>query len=274
MHNIYCMSLHFKRLGVLLLSLFWLVSFFNITNADVITYSNWGWGSIASNWNLTINPNSCVLFTNSSCASRAKFLDTNNNEITATKTTYALICNTYNTDITYENWHTTSCSTYYYSWLLTNIQDLKTCPTCPSQYTSQECQLEYNLIPVSSVDSNYCTTNWLCPSSWSGDCWSWSTNWSALFINDIQHLWKPVISIDIPEEINWDYTSTDSEFNLEVIGYNVDYDYINGIVNTQNYTPTREDLTAVISSMGPFVSLLVWALFIILVFYFIKKIFK
>ena len=145
------------------------------------------------------------------------------------------------------------------------------CPTCPDQYSSLECQSEYSLIPISSVDSNYCTTNWLCPSSWGGDCWTWSINWSSLFINDIQHLWKPIITIDIPEEINWDYTSTDTEFSVEVIGYNVDYEKMNQVLSIQKYIPSSEDFTQVVWILAPYMKILVFVLFVYIVIRRLKK---
>lgn len=159
-----------------------------------------------------------------------------------------------------EFWFTTTLNLNNISWFnlwysiytLDNLNTLFNVSECPDQYSSLECQTEYNLIPVSSVDSNYCENNNLCSSSWSWDCWTWSTNWSALFINDIQHLGKPVISIDIPEEINRDYTSTDSEFNVEIIGYNVDYEKMNQTLSIQKYNPTSEDFTQVVWILAPY----------------------
>lgn len=109
---------------------------------------------------------------------------------------------------------------------------------------------------------------------WSIDCWSWDLQWSALYINNIQHLWKPNIFITIPEEINWDYTSEWDDFDLIVSGYNVDAEYIEWVINKQNYIPTTEDLTEVFSNLGSFGGLLVVCLFVILVFYMFKKIFS
>lgn len=198
-----------------------------------------------------------------------------------------------NTTFTLQNWYSASWNNWIMVWLLiystseiTNslsfdysctfqsdwIFGEKVCPTCPDQYSSLECQSEYSLIPISSVDSNYCTTNWFCFSSW--DCWTWSINWSSLFINDIQHLWKPIISIDIPEEINWDYTSTDTEFNVEVIGYNVDYEKMNQTLSIQKYNPTSEDFTQVVWILAPYMKIFLFILFIFIVIKRLKKPFK
>lgn len=165
---------------------------------------------------------------------------------------------------------------WYSVWspFINRIAVNKTCPTCPSQYTSLECQSEYSLIPISSVDSNYCENNNLCSSSWWGECesWTWDSNWSALYINDIQHLWKPIISIDIPEEIDRDYLSTDSQFNVDIIGYNVDYEKINTLVDLQSYKPSSDDFTKLISDNLPLIlKYLVIVLFLFFVYKGIKK---
>lgn len=147
------------------------------------------------------------------------------------------------------------------------------CDVCQSQYTSLECQQEYNLIPLLSVDENYCVDNWLCPVN---DCpvWTWYWNWSALYINNIQHLSAPIINVDIPEEFDWDYSNDSGEFNLDIKGYNVDTDYIAWIITTQNSKPTNEDLNNIITNVIPlFVPWLVIILFIYFVFRFLKKIF-
>lgn len=141
--------------------------------------------------------------------------------------------------------------------------------------SSLDCQIEYNLIPISSVDQNYCVSNWLCPSSncsWNVN--TWDIQWSALYINQIQHVSAPVINIDIPEEISRDYESDDEEFNLTIWGYNVDTEYIEWVINLQNSKPNQVDLNYIIQVIIPlFVPWLVVILFIYFVFRFIKKIF-
>lgn len=247
-------------------------------NAEVITFSNWGWGSIASNSTFTINPNSCILFTNPSCASKSKFFDTNNNEITATKSTYALICNTYNTNITYQNTYTSSCSTYYFSWLLTQIQDLKTCPTCPDQYTSLQCQTEYNLIPIEDVTKNYCEVNFDlidpldCPSSpsWSGD-----VSRSALYIDNVQYSGAPNIYININDLLEYSMTYVSGSAVIDVNGYSYDTWYMADILTIQEYHPTSEDFTTSFVSFLTFaLPYVVVILFVVFVRKLIRKIFK
>ena len=140
--------------------------------------------------------------------------------------------------------------------------------------TSLECQTQYSLIPISSVDSSYCQSNNLCPSC--PVCPEVSSWFSNVYINDIFHPSAFNIIINIPEEIDWDYAYTGSwtNLNIDVVWYNVDYTYINDIVDTQNYKPSWEDLTNIVSSVLPlFVPGLVIILLIYFIFRFIKKIF-
>lgn len=137
-------------------------------------------------------------------------------------------------------------------------------------FTILDCELAYSLVPTSEIDNNYCVYNWLCSLSW--DSYTW--NWSALYINEIQHLSDSNININIPEEIDWDYEYTESWMNINISWYNVDYDKITNIINTQNYKPTTEDFNYIISSVIPlFVPWLVIILFLYWIFKFIKKIF-
>lgn len=122
---------------------------------------------------------------------------------------------------------------------------------------------------------NQCTQDLInCSNStntWSCETWN---NWSALYINDIQHLWKPNIFITIPEEIDWDYTSEWDDFDLDIVGYNVDTEYIDWIIRTQNYKPTTEDFTKLVWLLAPYTKILVFLLFVFLIWAWIKKPFK
>lgn len=143
--------------------------------------------------------------------------------------------------------------------------------TCPSQYTSLECQSEYSLIPVSSVDSSYCENNNLCSSLWGGCSWSWDVSRSALYVNNIQHLWKPIINITIPEEIDRDYINTWDSFDLDVVWYNVDYEAMSETLSVQKYRPTSEDFTKVVSILAPYMKILLFLLFAYIVIKRLKK---
>ena len=144
------------------------------------------------------------------------------------------------------------------------------------EMSSLDCQTQYNLIPISSVDQNYCTTNNLCPSSSCPVCPVGSWWVSSLYINDILHVGAPFIYMTIPQEIGWDYEYTQWWTNMliDVEWYNVDYDKIEDIVNTQSYTPDEYDLNSIITNVIPlFVPGLVIILFIYFIFRLIKKIF-
>ena len=141
-------------------------------------------------------------------------------------------------------------------------------------YTSLQCQTEYNLIPISSVDQNYCTTNNLCPSN--GWVCSSLTGVSTLYINDILHVWSPFIYMNIPEEIGWDYAYTQWGTNMfiDIEWYNVDYDKMHEILEVQNYKPTSEDFSQVVSNLTPYVKILVFVLFVFIIWKWIKGGFK
>lgn len=119
------------------------------------------------------------------------------------------------------------------------------------------------------VSINNDLTWWIC--TWD-IIWEW--DWSALFINWIQHVWAPLINITIPEEYNRNYTWTEEVFDLSVDWYNVDYEYIDNIINTQNSKPNSNDLTIIISQLIPlFVPWLCIILLLYFIYIFIKKIF-
>lgn len=143
-------------------------------------------------------------------------------------------------------------------------------------YTSLECQTEYSLIPVSSVDQNYCTTNNLCPSCPScpdTPVWSWGI--SNVYINNILHVGAPNIIMNIPEEIDWDYEYTQwwNNMNIDVVWYNQDTEYIEWLIDVQNYKPTSDDFSNTFWLFSSYWWLLIATLFVILIFYFIKKLF-
>lgn len=177
---------------------------------------------------------------------------------------------------------TTRLSWYFEAFFLPDfLQKSVPCEDWMIWSSQAQCESDYNLIPVSSVNSSYCQNNNLCPlipdiDCWTGDwIWSGDWNWSALWINNIQHLWAANLFINIPEEIWRDYAYTNNwnNMNIDVEWYNVDYEYIEWVINKQSYIPTSEDLSNVFSNLGLFWSLLVVCLFVILVFYMFKKIF-
>ncbi len=147
----------------------------------------------------------------------------------------------------------------------------------PSQYTSLECQTVYNLIPIESVDQSYCESNNLCsscPVCPSVPIWTWG--YSQLYINNILHIWASNIIMNIPEEIDWDYayTAWGQNMNIDVVGYNVDYEKIDEVVQLQNYKPTSEDFQKIIWLLAPYTKIIVFFVFLFIVWAWIKKPFK
>ena len=99
-------------------------------------------------------------------------------------------------------------------------------------------------------------------------------NWSAIFLNDLQFPWKPLINISIPDYIMWDYTWTDDAFELYV-GSGYDVEYIESIIGINSYRPTSEDFTDVfVSGLTLIMPYIVIVLFIVFVRKLIKRIFK
>ena len=144
-------------------------------------------------------------------------------------------------------------------------------------YTSMQCQTEYNLIPISSVDSNYCTTNNLCPTCQICPVCPVGSWWvSSVYINDILHVGSPFIYMNIPEEIDWGYAYTQwwTNMNIDVVWYNQDNEKIEWIITIQNYKPDRYDFTNLVSNVIPlFVPWLCIILLLYFIFRFIKKVF-
>lgn len=156
-------------------------------------------------------------------------------------------------------------------------------PACPdSLYVSYGWNIEtYNLSWSSNtlyLDSNLLFSTWfddwyqfyvsapVCEATWD--------NWSALYINEIQHESAPLISITIPEEFDWDYSWTEEEFDLDIKWFNVDTEYIDWIITTQKTLPNNTDFNNTISWLIPiFIPWLVIIIFLLFIFRFIKKIF-
>lgn len=155
---------------------------------------------------------------------------------------------------------------YFQSWYILPSQ-CPTCPSCPNQYTSLECQTEYNLIPIENVTKNYCEINFdlIDPSTCPITEWSWAVNWSSLFINGTQYAWNNSINMFIPNYLWRNITFNDEETNVEIEWYNVDEEYLNNIIDNEKLQPTNKD----------FENMLVWIvnfapyIFICLIIYFL-----
>lgn len=162
------------------------------------------------------------------------------------------------------NW-TSTCTTHY---IAMDTKDLR------PEYTSLQCQTEYNLIPISSVDQNYCTSNNLCPSCPS--CPAGSGWVSTLYINNILHVWAPNMYMTIPEEIwrDYEYTQWGTNMLIDVEGYNVDYEKMQSVIDQQNYKPTQEDFQNLILILWPYSQIILFFVFLFLIWAWIKKPFK
>ena len=257
----------FRLLSTLFIWLIWLVWFwycwFLITNrGDSMTQIQIPW-----NWEVLVE-DVCISFSNSNCFPNLKIYNSNGDLIWSNFPSF----NTSDVWICFIWWqyrvvNAKLWSCYMNSWKYTDYW-FCSCPTCEEQYTSEECQQEYSLMPISSCNSEYCWLNWLCPE------YTWSTI-SELYINWINHLWAPIINLVFPLEQAWDYSYTWDIMNINLSWENnVDYEYMDNIIRTQNSKPNTTDLNNIVSVLLPkFVPWLVIILFILFVFRFIKKIF-
>ena len=154
-----------------------------------------------------------------------------------------------------------------------NIQDwgvlnpsITDCPVCEEKLTSLQCQSEYDLIPVSDVDENYCLLNELCPVNW---------DFSRFVINWEDQLPSLLYEVSIPDYITYDYNHYSNQISRFIVNwYNEDTDYIQWIIDTQNYTPNSEDFTNVFMNIIPYMKIIVFVLFLLFVYKMIKKLFK
>lgn len=143
--------------------------------------------------------------------------------------------------------------------------------------TSLECQTEYNLIPISSVDSNYCEINWLCPAcpvcpelSW------WLSNFYIYSDWRYVHLsWTYNYYVNIPDylDYSYDYSNWWDDLDLD-IWVSVDTWYISSVKWVQGSIPNQVDLNNIITWVLPlFVPWLCIILLLYFIFRFVKKVF-
>lgn len=163
----------------------------------------------------------------------------------------------------------------FYGWSQYSLNpSVSSCPTCDEKLTSFQCQQEYNLIPIEDVDQNYCEINNLCPAwSWSVEC---PNEWfSRLSINWIDQDQSLLYQVNIPDYLSYDFIHySDQISDLNLNGYNEDQDYIQWIIDVQNYKPTSEDFTSVFMNIIPYMKIIIFVLFLMLVWKMLKKVFK
>lgn len=164
------------------------------------------------------------------------------------------------------------------SWSLAICQsDLTTCQNTNS-CTQLKCENDYNLVPESSINSEYCEDRFdlidpeNCPASW----WTWDIQWSSFFVNSrqIQGAWN--IYLWLPDFLDWWYTYIDNWQTLEIDVENVwDENYINTILSTQTYHPSSDEFAVsfvwYLTLLMPYIII---TLFIVFVWKLIRRIFK
>ena len=184
----------------------------------------------------------------------------------------------------------------YEVYKLTDLLDSQfNCPV--SSWVGSSCNTWAILswyILESSINQSYCLNNWLCPSCPTIDeeycinnfnlispsscpvCSGGVSNWSSLWINNIQHLGASNIYMSIPEEISRDYSYSNSWeiMEVDVEGYNVDYDYINNVVEIQKYKPSDEDFNNIVWILAQYMPIIVIFIGLLFLYKLLKKPFK
>lgn len=82
------------------------------------------------------------------------------------------------------------------------------------------------------------------------------------------------VNVEVPEELAFDYSQNGAELNINISWYNVNTEYMDDIIEKQSFIPSNEDLSAVVQSFVPYMSIMIFVLFLIFVFNIIKKVFK
>ena len=157
-----------------------------------------------------------------------------------------------------------------------NWSSCPTCPTCEEQYTSLECQTEYNLIPINSITKSYCELNFnlIDPSTCPISEGSWVVNWSSLFINNTQYAWNENIEIFIPDFIWWSIIYNSWSNYIDIEWYNADTEYIENVIDNTKVTPTPEDATLLVNGLAEFIPYVFIAMIISFALILINKLFK
>lgn len=157
-----------------------------------------------------------------------------------------------------------------------NLNDYITNSCICNNYTSLECQTEYNLIPIESVTASYCKLNYdlieptECPiNTGTGDI-----SRTPRFINNSQYPWTALLRITIPDYIWFSVTYNTGESYLEIEWLNADTNYIENVINNEKLTPTNEDFEKLIWWLATFIPYLFIALLIIRMVKLFNKIWK
>lgn len=146
------------------------------------------------------------------------------------------------------------------------------------QCTQLKCETDYNLIPESSINSEYCEDRFNlidpenCPSSW----WTGDINWSSVFVNSRQIEGAENIYMFLPDFLTWDFTYIDSWTTLEIDVENEwDEDYIDNILAINTYRPSSEEFAvSFVWGLTLIMPYIIVTLFILFVWKIIKRVFK
>lgn len=140
--------------------------------------------------------------------------------------------------------------------------------TCQSDLLA--CQNSGSSCPT--IDTQYCMINWLCPSvsgSWTSNIYIYSDN-QYTPLNSATNIY-----VNLPSYVWYNHSYSNWWNDLDItVWYIVNTWYIENVNNQQSYIPTTEDFSNVFGNIWTFGALLVVCLFVILVFYMIKKIFS
>lgn len=165
----------------------------------------------------------------------------------------------WNWNINFVNWHTNwydcTYNVYTFSGFNLNCPECQECTICPTTWE----------VISWSVDTNYCVENDLCPVP---------SNFSQLFINDIEHPWTPLINVSIPDYITWDYVTSSWQFDLYVWSW-YDEEYIQSIIDINSYRPDSGDFTNIfVSGLTLIMPYIIIVLFIVFVWKLLRRVFK
>ena len=239
----------------LLLWFVWLLTFCNAEDY----YTAWWDINIYSNWNYNFTPWFCA-------NSTTVFWD-----LTFYYSDWSLLVNwsdipTNNYVCFYVSWyvHNNRSSIRVLKWF--NIYDFWfNCPECETCPEVDTWAILSGYVAIEDITTNYCVENDLCPVP---------SNFSQLFINDLEFPWKPLINVNIPDDIHWDYFSNDTGFDLYV-GSGYDQNYIDSVLKINSYRPDSSDFTNIfVSGLTLLFPYLIFALFLVFMWKLIKRIFK
>ena len=140
-------------------------------------------------------------------------------------------------------------------------------------YTSQQCQTEYNLIPVEDVTSNYCKLNFdlINPAECPINSGTGAIIWSNLSINNTPYAQNQNINVYIPDFLAWTISFNDYTTSIDVEWYNADTNYIENVINQEKLTPTNEDFAWMLTWLA---NLAPYLFITLLMFFFIRLINK